>query len=66
MFWLFFFMYAAPILFQQYSITNNCTFLKAGPDENNPGARSACALIGLFDCLYAAAAPVPVAATHTY
>lgn len=37
MFWLFFFMYAAPVLFEQYHITDNCTFIKAGPDENNPG-----------------------------
>lgn len=37
MFWLFFFMYAAPVLFEQYRITDNCTYVSLGPDENNPG-----------------------------
>lgn len=37
MFWLFFFMYAAPVLFEQYRITDNCTFIAMGPDENNAG-----------------------------
>lgn len=39
MFWLFFFMYAAPVLFAQYRITDNCTYIAMGPDENNAGAR---------------------------
>jgi hypothetical protein len=42
MFWLFFFMYAAPVLFEQYRITDNCTFVSLGPDENNAG-EAACA-----------------------
>jgi hypothetical protein len=37
MFWLFFFMYAAPVLFEQYRITDNCTFIARGPDEDNAG-----------------------------
>jgi hypothetical protein len=37
MFWLFFFMYAAPVLFEQYRITDNCTFIAMGPDENDAG-----------------------------
>lgn len=35
-------MYAAPVLFEQYRITDNCTYLAMGPDENDPGG---------FDCV---------------
>eukprot|EP00882_Tetradesmus_deserticola_P018267 GHRQ01019621.1.p2 GENE.GHRQ01019621.1~~GHRQ01019621.1.p2 ORF type:complete len:148 (-),score=25.37 GHRQ01019621.1:552-995(-) len=36
MFWLFFFMYAAPVLFERYRITDNCTFATTGPYEVLP------------------------------
>eukprot|EP00879_Flechtneria_rotunda_P003828 GHRR01004068.1.p1 GENE.GHRR01004068.1~~GHRR01004068.1.p1 ORF type:complete len:993 (+),score=315.28 GHRR01004068.1:1703-4681(+) len=36
MFWLFFFMYAAPVLFAKYRITDQCTYAATGPDDFNP------------------------------
>jgi hypothetical protein len=36
MFWLFFFMYAAPVLFERYRITDHCTFATTGPHEAHP------------------------------
>jgi hypothetical protein len=36
MFWLFFFMYAAPVLFERYRITDHCTFVTQGPHEALP------------------------------
>jgi hypothetical protein len=36
MFWLFFFMYAAPVLFERYRITDHCTFATQGPHETMP------------------------------
>lgn len=36
MFWLFFFMYAAPVLFDRYHITDQCTFATTGSSESSP------------------------------
>jgi hypothetical protein len=36
MFWLFFFMYGAPVLFERYRITDHCTFATTGPHESQP------------------------------
>lgn len=36
MFWLFFFMYGFPILFERYRITDSCTYVSTGPDEWDP------------------------------
>eukprot|EP00878_Enallax_costatus_P000995 GHUV01001127.1.p1 GENE.GHUV01001127.1~~GHUV01001127.1.p1 ORF type:complete len:1156 (+),score=304.08 GHUV01001127.1:371-3838(+) len=36
MFWLFFFMYGFPVLFDRYHITDHCTYVTSGPDEASP------------------------------
>ncbi|WIA22054.1 hypothetical protein OEZ85_004399 [Tetradesmus obliquus] len=36
MFWLFFFMYGAPVLFERYRITDHCSFATQGPHEAHP------------------------------
>jgi hypothetical protein len=36
LFWLFFFLYALPLVFPQYAETELCTLIKMGPDENDP------------------------------
>lgn len=37
MFWLFFWMYAGPLLFSRYQLTSHCAFVTVGPHEDNPG-----------------------------
>lgn len=59
MFWLFFFMYAAPVLFEQYRITDNCTFVSLGPDENNAGMAACAAAATLTGCWGGQASAVP-------
>lgn len=36
MFWLFFFMYGGPVLFERYRITDHCTYVTQGSHESAP------------------------------
>jgi len=45
MFWLFFWMYAGPLLFSKYHLTSHCSYLQMGSDDNHPTYCSS-ALVG--------------------